>query len=192
MVFTLVFPDLEFKIPAIRIWERLNALFPSEKNGTRYMRLVREVAHMGQQSSLRGDQMRSAGMVWQALTKGVWWLDINKAPLVPFSTPAPKIRDYGPSFWAAEISLPPVGSVPCCIVVCPHYFAGAHTPRRGRPSASVAGHRARRRLSFAVESTKFKSNGRMVGVRTAMVRVYLIRAPVVISNADCTDLRRFD
>ena len=70
---TLVFPDLEFKIPASMdlYQERLNALFPSEKKGiARYMRLVREVAHMGQQSSLRGDQMRSAGMVWQALTKG--------------------------------------------------------------------------------------------------------------------------
>lgn len=188
----LVFPDFRFPIPASldRYRDQLVARFPSERAGIdRYIRMCREVRHLGRDGAPRG-----WGQALDALLHGrlaAWNKNVTLAEFLDTCTEDPQLRaviagqngDYG--LPPSKVSL----LLHCGLAM--HYFGGAWYPRGG--GQVIADRLAERiealgstvHLRHAVNDVLVES-GRAVGVRYTRPHgeTAELRAPVVVSNAD--------
>lgn len=191
---TLVFPELEFRIP--KGWdayqERLLAHFPREHRGiARYMRFLHEIDHMMRASSRHKPGMRLA---WEALSRGRLasrFLNGTLADLLDTCTEDPLLRaviagqsgDYGlpPSKVSAALHGGLVN----------HYFKGAYYPVGGgqviadRLADTIEAHGGSVHLRRGIAQILVE-DGRAVGVRTEVYKgqEYTVQAQTVISAAD--------
>ncbi|MSQ83411.1 MAG: NAD(P)/FAD-dependent oxidoreductase [Myxococcales bacterium] len=194
---TLVFPDLEFRIPVglHRYRQRLHDTFPSEKKGIdRYCRFLSETWTIFNSANQRGGKIGwLTGL--QVLLRGRLVARYQHATIgqvLHDCTRDPQLRavllgqsgDYGVA--------PSQASALLHAGLAMHYFAGAYYPKGGgqviadRLSAAIeaAGGSVHLRRGIAQIVVE---NGRAVGVRTeadSKQPSVEIRAKVVISNAD--------
>ena len=199
---TLIFPDLRFRIPADRdlYRERLLELFPEEKRGIdKYLKLLRQLDRVVKVMEGGGGK----GRVALEVLFRAWGVGLNQNATVGTfldgCTKNPKLRavllgQHG------DYAVPPSeASALLHAGLTNHYFKGAYYPKGGGQvisdmladtiEANGGAVLLRRGISEIVVE-----GGRAVGVRTEERRgvSYLVRADVVISNADliatCRDL----
>ena len=188
----LVFPDFRFPIPASleRYRDQLVERFPSEVAGIdRYIRLCREVRHLGRDAAPRG-----LAQALDALLHGrvaAWNKGATLGDFLDTCTKDPQLRaviagqngDYG---------LPPSKvSLMLHAGLAMHYFGGAYYPRGG--GQVIADRLAERiealgstiHLRHTVGAIRVK-DGRATGVLVhgPHGQKFEVRAPVVVSNAD--------
>ena len=196
---TLVFPDYRFRIPASvdTYRDRLVADFPSEVVGIdRYVRLVREVMHLGRVTANASGTSGSLKLAWAALTKGrlaARHQNATLADVLDTCTDDPLLRAVMAG-QSGDYALPPsqVSAMLHC-GLAGHYFRGAYYPEGGGQVFSdglsdvIETHGGVVRLKCGVEKIEIEG-GRVTGVRTEPVRgvSHTVRAPVVISAADLT------
>ncbi len=195
---TLLFPDLEFRIPArVEVYrERLVALFPHERRGIdRYVRLLEQVMRAGERMETKGGRMGLSDLF--ALGRDLYGLGRNQnrtiGAVLDECVRDVRLRavllgqsgDYGlpPSKASAFLHLGLAG----------HYFRdGAYYPRGGGQviADALAGEIERNggtiHLRRGVDRIIVK-DGRAVGVRLASRAGGAVRevpARVVLSNAD--------
>ncbi|MFO0692193.1 MAG: FAD-dependent oxidoreductase [Polyangiales bacterium] len=192
---TLVFPDLEFRIPVdLDLYrERLVGLFPSEKRGIdRYLKLLRAVQKAGEK--MDGGKVRLGDAA--SLAFDLYGLARNQSRTIgeflDDCTKEPRLRaillgqsgDYGlpPSKVSAFLHLG----------LSAHYFKGAYYTKGGgqviadRLVEVIEANGGSVHLRSPVERILIE-NGRAVGVRVAGRRAFPareLRADLVLSNAD--------
>nr|MBV6628851.1 NAD(P)/FAD-dependent oxidoreductase [Oceanococcus sp. HetDA_MAG_MS8] len=191
---TLVFPDLEFRIPVGRAAyrQRLLDTFPEDKRGIdRYIRFLDEVETM---MGLMAAKPSRWQMAWTAVTQGRMvsrHMQSTLADVLDQCTQNPALRaviagqsgDYGlpPSQVSALLHAGLVN----------HYFSGAYYPRGGgqviadKLAQKIEAEGGSVHLRRGIESILVEG-GRAVGVRTEMYKgqQFEVRAEQVISNAD--------
>ncbi|MGB1558116.1 MAG: phytoene desaturase family protein, partial [Oceanococcaceae bacterium] len=191
---TLVFPDLEFRIPVG--WEpyrqRLLEHFPKEHKGIdRYLRFLREVDHMMSAMQKHKPGMRLA---WEAATNGRMASQFLRATLKEvldtcFTDPLLRAVVAGQS---GDYGLPPSRvSAALHAGLVNHYFKGAYYPTGGgqiiadRLAETIEANGGSVHLRRGIEQILVE-NGQVTGVRTEAYKgaQYTVHAPQVISNAD--------
>jgi phytoene dehydrogenase-like protein len=189
-------PDFTFRIPAnLELYrERLLALFPEERAGIdRYVRLVRELGHIGSMVQ-RQDGRVTARVGLEVLLRGrllARWQTSTIGAFLDTCTKNPKLRavilgqngDYG---------LPPsrVSALLHC-GLADHYFRGAYYPRGGgqviadRLAETIEANGGSVHLRHGIARILVEG-GRAVGVRTEPRHgeSHEVRAKIVLSNAD--------
>ena len=194
---TLLFPDLEFRIPAeVEVYrERLVALFPRERRGIdRYVRLLEQVMRAGKRMDAKGGRMGLSDLF--ALGRDLYALGKNQnrtiGAVLDDCVKDVRLRavllgqsgDYGlpPSKVSAFLHLGLAG----------HYFRGAYYPRGGGRVIADSLAREIERSGGTVHLRRgvdriLVEDGRAVGVRLearAGGAMRDVRARVVLSNAD--------
>ena len=196
---TVELPGLTFPIPANRelYRERLVERFPAERRGIdRYVRLLAEVDHMAAFLDDRaGGKVSPVAMAWTVLAHGRMLPGLQKATVGDFldtCTRDPWLRavllgqsgDYGVAPRRASLLLH--------AGLANHYFKGGWYPRGG--GQALADALVRRlealggsvHLRHPVRQIRLDAGGRVEGVEVAPFQrpTRVLRAPVVISNAD--------
>jgi all-trans-retinol 13,14-reductase len=194
---TLLFPDLEFRIPAqVEVYrERLVGLFPRERRGIdRYVRLLEQVMRAGKRMDAKGGRMGLSDLF--ALGRDLYALGKNQnrtiGAVLDDCVKDVRLRavllgqsgDYGlpPSKVSAFLHLGLSG----------HYFRGAYYPRGGGQVIADSLAREIERSGGTVHLRRgvdriLVEDGRAVGVRLearAAGAMRDVRARVVLSNAD--------
>ena len=194
---TLLFPDLQFRIPAqVEVYrERLVALFPRERRGIdRYVRLLEQVMRAGKRMDAKGGKMGLSDLF--ALGRDLYALGKNQnrtiGAVLDDCVKDVRLRavllgqsgDYGlpPSKVSAFLHLGLAG----------HYFRGAYYPRGGGQVIADSLAREIERSGGTVHLRRgvdriLVEDGRAVGVRLearAGGAMRDVRARVVLSNAD--------
>jgi phytoene dehydrogenase-like protein len=188
----LIFPDFRFAIPASidRYRDRLVEMFPSERAGIdRYIRLCREVRHLGRDGAPRGWSQAVDAVLHGRLA--AWNREATLADFLDTCTRDPRLRaviagqngDYG---------LPPSRvSLMLHAGLTNHYLGGAWYPRGGGQviADGLAARIEALGSSIHLRHTAGKvmvEDGKAVGVRYHRPHGGLVqvRAPVVVSNAD--------
>jgi phytoene dehydrogenase-like protein len=196
---TLVFSDYRFRIPASvdAYRDRLVADFPAETKGIdRYVRLLREVMHLGKITSGARGRSGQFKLAWEAVTRGRLAARSQNATLADVlntCTDDPLLRAViaGQS---GDYALPPsqVSAMLHC-GLAGHYFKGAYYPEGGGQvfadgmAEVIEAHGGVVRLKCGVEKIEIE-DGRVTGVRTEPIRgtSHTVKAPVVVSAADLT------
>lgn len=188
----LVFPDFRFPIPAsLDLYrERLLERFPTERAGIdRYIRVCREVQHLGRDGAPRGWAQAIDALLHGRLA--AWYKNTTLAEFLDTCTKNPQLRavisgqngDYG--LPPSKVSL----LLHCGLAM--HYFGGAWYPRGGGQviadglAARIETLGSSVHLRHAVNEV-IVEGGRAVGVRYTRPHGQQaeLRAPVVVSNAD--------
>ncbi len=189
---TLVFPDLEFRIPVgvDRYRDRLVEHFPSEVRGIdRYVRFLREIERLGDKLvATRGKQ--TWGFLWEVATRGRMVARYQNATLkdvLDGCTSNRRLRAVM-SGQHGDYGLPPSKvSAVLHAGLAMHYFRGAYYPRGGGQiladelARSIEAHGGGVHLRKGVEKV-LVDGGRAAGLR--LEGGHEVRAGVVVSGAD--------
>ncbi|TNF32366.1 MAG: NAD(P)/FAD-dependent oxidoreductase [Deltaproteobacteria bacterium] len=193
---TLVFPDLEVRVPSdLDLYrQRLLDLFPAERRGVdRYLSLVRAVREVGRM--LPADGRLGPRALWHILTRHRVLIPYRNATIGAFldsCTRDPRLKAVllGQN---GDYALPPSRvSALLHAGLADHYFLGAYYPRGGGQTLAdhladtIEAHGGSVHLRQPIGRVLIEG-GRAVGVETEARRHHpaqQVRARAVVSNAD--------
>lgn len=187
---TLLFPDLEFRVPkGIETFrDRLLETFPAERRGIRrYVRLLRQIR--GMQATLP----RPLSVLW-TLPRSLLLLKWSGASFADFLDSCTSDRRLRAVLAGqnGDYALPPSrASAMMGAGLALHYLEGAYVPKGGgqvlsdRLAESVEGHGGKILLRARVTRILVRDGrARGVEIESRHVGARTIQAPVVLSNAD--------